>query len=84
MFTLLEHLDSPPFFFFFGFFLGGGGGGVARVAHLYNFLCWVFLFSFCFFLGGGGGIFCLRPASCVPNVPSFSGLSILDCHFSFI
>jgi hypothetical protein len=24
---------------------------------------------------------CLRPVSCVPNVTSVSGLSILDCHF---
>jgi hypothetical protein len=27
---------------------------------------------------------CLRPVSCVPNVASVSGLSILDCHFSFL
>jgi hypothetical protein len=26
---------------------------------------------------------CLRPVFCVPNVTSFSGLSILDCHFGF-
>jgi uncharacterized membrane protein len=27
---------------------------------------------------------CLRPVSCVPNVSSFSGLSILDYPFSFL
>ena len=27
--------------------------------------------------------FCLHPVSCVPNVASFSGLSILDCPSSF-
>jgi len=38
-----------------------------RVAHLFSFLRCVFYFV------------CLRPVSCVPNVASFSGLSILDC-----
>ena len=32
----------------------------------------------CFFL-----LFCLRLVSCVPNVASFSELSILDCPFGF-
>ena len=27
---------------------------------------------------------CLRPVSCVPNVASFSELSILDCSFGFL
>ena len=27
---------------------------------------------------------CLRLVFCVPNVVSFSGLSILDCHFCFL
>jgi hypothetical protein len=27
---------------------------------------------------------CLRPMSCVPNVSSVSGLSILDCPFGFL
>jgi DNA-directed RNA polymerase beta subunit len=27
---------------------------------------------------------CLRLVSCVPNVASFSGLSILDCFFGFL
>jgi len=26
----------------------------------------------------------LRPLSCVPNVASFTGLSILDCPFGFL
>jgi hypothetical protein len=26
---------------------------------------------------------CLHPVSCVPNVASFSGFSILDCPFGF-
>jgi hypothetical protein len=26
----------------------------------------------------------LRSVSCVPNVASFSGLSVLDCHFGFL
>jgi hypothetical protein len=41
-----------------------GFGGV-RVAHLSSFLCCVFSFV------------CLRPVSCVPNVVSLSGLSLL-------
>ena len=28
--------------------------------------------------------FCLRPVSCVPNLASFSGMSILDCTFRFL
>jgi len=43
-------------------------GGVL-VAHLFSFLCVVYF---------------LRPVSCVPNVASVSGLSILDCSFGFI
>ena len=27
---------------------------------------------------------CPRPVSCVPFIASFSGLSILDCHFGFL
>ena len=45
-------------------------GGVC-VAHRFNFLCCVICFV------------CLRPVSCMPNVASVSGLSILDCPFSF-
>ena len=44
-------------------------GGI-RAAHRFNFL-----YCFCFV--------CLRPVSCVPNVASFSGLSIRDCPFRF-
>jgi len=29
-------------------------------------------------------VFYLRPVSCVPNVVSFSGMSILDCPFGFV
>ena len=42
--------------------------GEVRVAHLLSFLCCV----------------CLRSVSCVPNVASVSGLSILDCPFGFL
>ena len=45
--------------------------GEVRVAHLFSFLYCVFLF-----------FFCLRLYP-VPNVVSVSGLSILDCPFSF-
>jgi hypothetical protein len=41
-------------------------------AHLFSFLCCVFNFV------------CLRPVSCVPNIASFSGLSILDFPFGFL
>ena len=41
-----------------------------RVARRFSVLC--------------GICFSLRPASCVPNVASFSGLSILDCSFDFL
>ena len=37
-----------------------------------HMLCCVFCFA------------CLRLVSCVLNGVSFSGLSILDCHFSFL
>jgi hypothetical protein len=40
-----------------------------RVAHLYSFLCCVFV------------LFCLHPVSCVPNVVSVFGVSIPDCLF---
>ena len=43
-----------------------------RVAHLFSFLCCVYFFV------------CLRPVSCVPNVVSFSGLSILGCPFRLL
>ena len=46
-------------------------GGVC-VAHRFSSLCCVFSFI------------CPRPVSCVPNVASFSGLSIIDCHFGFL
>ena len=46
--------------------------GGARVAHLFSFLCCVFVFV------------CLRPVSCVPNVTSVSGFSILDWLFGFL
>jgi len=45
--------------------------GMFRVAHLYRFLYHVFYFV------------CLRPVSCVLNVASISGLSILDCLLRF-
>ena len=41
------------------------------VAHLFNFLCCVFMFA------------CLRLVSCFPSVTDVSGLSILDCPFGF-
>jgi hypothetical protein len=46
-------------------------GGV-RVVHRFSFLCCVFCFV------------CLGPVSCIPNVASFSGLSIFDCPFDFL
>jgi hypothetical protein len=39
--------------------------GLVRIAHRLSFLCCVFIL--------------LRPVYCVPNIASFSGLSILDC-----
>ena len=47
-------------------------GGV-HVAHLLSCLCCVVLLCFG----------CLHPVSCVPNVASFSGLSIFDCPFVY-
>jgi hypothetical protein len=44
---------------------------MVRVTHLFSFLCFVFCFG------------CVCLVSCVLNVSSFSGLSILDCHFGF-
>ena len=46
-------------------------GGI-HVAHLFSFLCCVFMFV------------CLRPVSCVPNLASISILSILDCPFGLL
>jgi len=46
-------------------------GGVG-VAHLFSFLCCVFCFV------------CLLPVSCVPNIASCSGLSILCWSFGFL
>jgi hypothetical protein len=43
-----------------------------RVGQLFSFLCFVFL------------VCCLRPVSSVPNVASFSGLSVIDSHFGFL
>ena len=43
-------------------------GGV-HLAHLFIFLCCVFVFV------------SLRPMSCVTNVASVSGLSIVECPF---
>jgi len=59
-----------------------------------NTLCWgfylVFFFVLCLVYGGVQHILCsvfcfvcLRLASCVANVASFSELSIRDCPFSF-
>jgi hypothetical protein len=45
--------------------------GVGHVAHRF-LLCFVFCFD------------CLHPVSCVLNVTSVSGLSILDCPFRFV
>ena len=54
------------------------GFGGFPVAHPYSFLCCVVsvLFLFCFV--------CLLPGSCVPNVASVFGFSILDCAFGFL
>ena len=41
-----------------------------------HILCYVFSFSFVFV--------CLRLVSCVPNVLSFSGVSVLDCPCGFL
>jgi len=54
---LREHLGLPPVF------------GWVCVAHLFSFLCCVFVFC------------CLRSVSFVPNVASVYELSILDCLF---
>jgi hypothetical protein len=43
-----------------------------RVGQLFSFLCFVFL------------VCCLRPVYSVPNVASFSGLSVIDSHFGFL
>ena len=85
--TLRVHLDSPPIF-----------DGV-RVAHLSLVFCVVFfvLFVFllclvcpmlpvsldCLFLIAPCFV-CLHPVSCVTNVASFSGLSIIDYLFGFL
>jgi hypothetical protein len=49
------------------------GWGEGEVAHHFSFLCCVVFVSFV----------CLRPVSCMPNIASVSGLSILDCLFVF-
>ena len=46
-------------------------GGI-RVARLFSFLCCIFC------------LVCLRPVTCVPNVASFSGLSIPASPFGFL
>ena len=84
-------LDSPPVFggvrvaHLFSFLCCVFGG--VRVAHLFSFLCCVFggvrvahLFSFlcCVFC-----FVCFRILPCVPNVVSFSELSVSDCLFVF-
>ena len=46
--------------------------GEVRVANLFKFL-------FCI-----SSFVCLRPVSCVPNVATVSGLSILNCPFGFL
>ena len=48
--------------------------GTVRFAH---YIILVFCVGFFCFV-------CLRPVSCVPNVASVSGLSILDCPFGFL
>ena len=47
--------------------------GAIHVDYLCSFRCCVVFFWFV----------CLRPVSCVPNVTSVSGFSILDCSFGF-
>jgi hypothetical protein len=80
---LREYLDSPPVF------------ARVRVVHLF---CVVFfaLFVFvlhlvypmlpvsldCLFVMAPS--VCLRPASCVPNVPSVSRWSVRDCSVGFL
>jgi hypothetical protein len=54
-----QYIDTPVF-------------GKARIAHLFSFLCCVFVF-----VG-------LRRVLCLPNVASFSGLSILECALGFL
>ena len=50
------------------------GFGRVRLAHLFSLMsCFVFL---CFV--------CLRPVSCVHNVVSVSGFTILDCPIGFL
>ena len=43
--------------------------------HIFSFLCCELVFM-CFV--------CLLPVSCVPGIPSFSGLSILDDPFGLL
>jgi hypothetical protein len=55
------------------------GFGQVCVAYLFSSLCCVLVCLFvCLF------VFCHRPVSCVPNVTSLSGLSILDITFGFL
>ena len=57
--------------------------GCARVTYLFNIMCCVlcfgvvFVFVQCLVYPMLPGFVCLRSVSCVPNVASFSGLSIL-------
>ena len=75
LFTLREYLGSPPILvgsvllIFLVFCVVVFGG--FRVADLLSFLCCVFVVG-------------LRHVSCLPNVASFSVLSILDWPFGFL
>ena len=55
-----------------------------HVAHHCSFLCSVVFFCFFCFCFVFVDFVCLRPLSCVPNVDSVSGLSILDRLFGFL
>ena len=72
----MENLPKNDFFLviFFCFFLFFIFCFVCFVLFCFVFLC-VCLFVFCFYL---------RPVSCVPNVASVSGFSILDFPFGFL
>jgi hypothetical protein len=50
------------------------GFGWVFLRTLFNLMCCVIFLC----------IACLRHVSCVPNVASFPGLSILDCPFGFL
>ena len=73
-----EHMCSSQFLV--GMFL------VGMFAHLFSFL-FLFLCFFIFFFSLFFFFFCLtglRAVSCLSNVSSVSGLSILDCLFGFV